>query len=107
MRLISRTHVTLLPVTETVAKLRITTLRRSMCQHLHTFTQQVSEAASYVFFACKHLEACAKRADGQTVGCPTALQVSVHAERSWATQQVLIPQHLSGLLASSLIHSLG
>lgn len=80
-------HVTLLPVTEAIAKFCITTLRRSMCQHLHTFMQQVSDAASYVFLAYKHLAAYAKRADSQTVGCPTALQVLVHAKRSCITGQ--------------------
>lgn len=70
-----------------VAKLRITTRRQSMCQHLHTFTQQVSEAASYVFFTCKHLNVCANRADGQTVGCPTALRVLLHAKRSCSAGQ--------------------
>lgn len=52
----------------------------SMCQHLHTFTQQVCEAASYVVFFFLLLvnicECVPKGADGQTVGCPTALQVA-------------------------------
>lgn len=52
----------------------------SMCQHLHTFTQQVCEAASYVvFFRLLLVNICEcvpKGADGQTVGCPTALQVA-------------------------------
>lgn len=63
-------------------------------------------AMCFFFFACKHLEVCAKRADGQTVGCPTA--VLVHARRSciagqrsrcWSpsTSQVCLPHH-------SLIH---
>lgn len=41
-------RVTLLPVADTLAKVYITTLGQSMCQHLHTFTQQVSATASYV-----------------------------------------------------------
>lgn len=56
-------RVTLLPVADTLAKVYITTLGQSMCQHLHTFTQQVSATASYVlcfaffFLSCKHLKA--------------------------------------------------
>lgn len=85
----------------------------SMCQHLHTFTQQVSEAASYVVFFLLLLvnicECVPKGADGQTVGCPTALQVAGASQNAEQTQQVLIPppKHLSGPLTSSLIHSLG
>ena len=60
------------------------------------------------FFTCKHLNVCANRADGQTVGCPTALRVLLHAKRScsagqssrcWSpsTSKVCLPHH-------SLIH---
>lgn len=67
----------------------------SMCQHLHTFTQQVSEAASYVVFFLLLLvnicECVPKGADGQTVGCPTALQVAGASQNAEQTQQVLIP----------------
>lgn len=103
-------RVTLLPVADTLAKVYITTLGQSMCQHLHTFTQQVSATASYVLFCFFYLVNIWKHepkgADGQPVGCPTALQVSVHAKR-WVTQQVLIPRHLPGPPPSSYIHSLG
>lgn len=40
--------VTLFPVADTLSKVYIATLGQSMCQHLHTFTQQVSATASYV-----------------------------------------------------------
>lgn len=114
--LAARTHVTLLPVTETTAKLRITTLRQSMCQHLHTFTQQVSRAASYVFLLVNIWKRAPKRADGQTMGCPDS-SICVGPCQTWlhcrATQQVRTPshhhhsRHHSGLFTSSLILSLG
>lgn len=67
-------HLALLPVTDTIAKMCITTLGQSMCQHLHTFTWQVCGGCKLCVFSLlvNIRKRVPKGADGQTLGVPSS-----------------------------------
>lgn len=84
--------------------------QRPEAKHVSTSAYLHAESlwgCSLCVFSCKYLDVC-QEGRWPTAGYPTTPQVSVDARRSWGSQQVSIPpQHLFGLLTSSVIQSSG